>query len=273
MDNKKIFFQSSLPRAGSTLLQNIIGQNPDFYVTPTSGVLELVYAARKNYVESPEFKAQDSETMRKAFNGFCYHGIHGFFDSITDKKYVLDKSRGWGYYQRFLNSFYPDPKIICMLRDPVDILTSMEKKFRQGLDTHDDMVNSAELKGITTESRIDIWVGSVPIGLAMERLYQIVKQGDDKNMLFVKFENLTNNPPKEMSRIYNYLEVPEWNHDFTNIEQITHEDDSVYGKYGDHIIKNKLVPSRSDAMTVLGPDVCNWIRNRYSWFYEKFQYR
>ena len=40
---KKIFFQSSLPRAGSTLLQNIIGQNPEFYVTPTSGVLELAY--------------------------------------------------------------------------------------------------------------------------------------------------------------------------------------------------------------------------------------
>ena len=31
---QKIFFQSSLPRAGSTLFQNIIGQNPDFYVTP-----------------------------------------------------------------------------------------------------------------------------------------------------------------------------------------------------------------------------------------------
>jgi sulfotransferase len=107
----------------------------------------------------------------------------------------------------------------------------------------------------------------------MERLYQIVKHSDDKNMLFIKFENLTNNPSKEMSRIYNYLEVPNWNHNFTNIEQITYEDDSVYGKYGDHIIKNKLVPSRSDAMTVLGPDVCNWIRNRYSWFYEKFQYR
>ena len=36
--DKKVFFQSSLPRAGSTLLQNILGQNPEFYVTPTSGV-------------------------------------------------------------------------------------------------------------------------------------------------------------------------------------------------------------------------------------------
>ena len=54
---KKIFFQSSLPRAGSTLLQNILGQNPDFYVTPTSGVLELLYAARSNYSNDVSFNA------------------------------------------------------------------------------------------------------------------------------------------------------------------------------------------------------------------------
>lgn len=91
---EKIFFQSSLPRSGSTLLQNLIGQNPDFYVTPTSGLLELIYAARANYTNSPEFKAQDADLMKKAFLGFCKSGMEGYFNSITDKKYVMDKSRG-----------------------------------------------------------------------------------------------------------------------------------------------------------------------------------
>ena len=63
----KLFFQSSLPRAGSTLLQNILAQNPDVYATPTSGVLELVFAARGNYTNSPEFKAQDSDLMKTGF--------------------------------------------------------------------------------------------------------------------------------------------------------------------------------------------------------------
>jgi len=48
MNYPKIFFHCSLPRSGSTILQNILGQNPDFYVTPTSGLMELIYAARKN---------------------------------------------------------------------------------------------------------------------------------------------------------------------------------------------------------------------------------
>ena len=66
----KIFYQSSMPRAGSTLLQNILAQNPDFYVTPTSGLLELIFGARANYTNSPEFKAQEDVAMKKAFLAF-----------------------------------------------------------------------------------------------------------------------------------------------------------------------------------------------------------
>ena len=75
-----IFFQSSLPRSGSTLLQNILGQNPDFYVTPTSGVLELLYMARGYYSNGAEFKAQDPALMRDGFMSFCKNGLEGFFD-------------------------------------------------------------------------------------------------------------------------------------------------------------------------------------------------
>ena len=64
---KNISLILSLPRAGSTLFQNIIGQNPDFYVTPTSGFLELIYGAKANFQTSPEFKAQDQTLMDNAF--------------------------------------------------------------------------------------------------------------------------------------------------------------------------------------------------------------
>ena len=82
---ENIFFQSSLPRAGSTLLQNILGQNPDFYVTPTSGVLELLFAARNNYTNDKAFQAQDPKLMKKGWLSFCRQGIKGFFNGITDK--------------------------------------------------------------------------------------------------------------------------------------------------------------------------------------------
>lgn len=31
-----------MPRAGSTLLQNVMAQNPDIYATPTSGLCDVL---------------------------------------------------------------------------------------------------------------------------------------------------------------------------------------------------------------------------------------
>lgn len=267
---EKIFFQSSLPRAGSTLLQNIIGQNPDFYVTPTSGVLELIYAARANFTHSPEFKAQNFELMKKGFVGFCKNGIFGFFNAITDKKYIMDKSRGWGVHYNFLNEFYPDPKIICMIRDIKDIYASLEKKFRNNQLMDHGIVDHAKMNGTTTEKRVEIWSNSQPIGLAIERIYQIFKEGNNNKILFIKYEDLLKNPRIEMNRVYDYLGLPVFYHNFDNIEQITKEDDSVYGIYGDHVIKTKLENRLSDAKEILGENICAWIENHYSWFYKNF---
>jgi sulfotransferase len=269
---EKMFFQSSLPRAGSTLLQNLIGQNPDFYVTPTSGVLELVFAARANYTDSSEFKAQDQDLMREGFRSFCHHGVEGFFNAITDKKYVMDKSRGWGYYRDFLDFFYPNPKIVCMIRDPRAIFASMEKNHRKNPEKSSHLVNESQMQNITVEQRIDNWVANPPVGLAFERLRQIIREGNDKKILFVKYEDLMKFPDKEMAKIYGYLGVDNFEHDFTDIQQITKEDDSVYGVYGDHVIKPFLSPVKPDWNEVLGKNAAEWVKTHYKWFYEYFNY-
>ena len=77
----RIAFQSSLPRSGSTLLSNIVGQNPEFHVTPTSGLLDLLYVARGQ---------------------FSRGGLEGYAAALTNKPWLLDKSRGWGVHYAFL---------------------------------------------------------------------------------------------------------------------------------------------------------------------------
>ncbi len=268
---KEIFYQSSLPRAGSTLFQNIMGQNPDFYVTPTSGVLELIYSARNAFSNTNEFKAQDKETMESGFEGFCRSGIQGFFESITDKKYILDKSRGWGIHYNFVSTFQNEPKVICMLRDPVGIFASMEKKFRENQQIADPIVSWGDMKGTTTEKRVDIWSQTQPIGMAFERIHQMVTEGIANKVLFVRFEDLTNQPELEIKRVYEYLGLPYFiDHNFDNVEQITVENDSYYGIYGDHTIKPKIKPLKNDSIEVLGLNLVNKIRSEYKWFYDLF---
>jgi len=267
---QKVFFQSSLPRAGSTLFQNIIGQNPDFYVTPTSGVLELVYASRQNFSNSPEFKAQDVNLMTKGYLNFCKEGMEGFFNAITDKPYILDKSRGWGIHYNFLNSFYPDPKIVCLLRDPVDIMCSMEKNFRKNEHLDQGVINWSEMKGTTTAKRVDIWAQTPPIGMAFERLKEMVKQKIDSKVHFITFEDLVSNPEEVLQKYYKFIDTPYFNHDLNNVAQITQEDDAVYGVYGDHVIRTEVRPVESTAIEVLGYDTCMLIKKHYEWFYEYF---
>ncbi len=271
---EKIFFQSSLPRSGSTMLQNILGQNPKFYVTPTSGVLELIFAARGNYTDSLEFKAQDSKLMKDGFLNFCNKGMHGFYDAITDKPYVIDKSRGWGIYRGFLESFYPDPKIICVVRDLRSIVSSYEKIYRKNQHKSDPIRNDFTSQGTTVFKRVEQWLNPIEtIGRSIERLHEIFVQGYGDKILFIKYEDLCSSPHDILKEIYNYLEVEFFNHDFENIEQITFEDDEVYGLSNDlHVIRKKLSIDKTDYHNILGNDICEWIEKSYQWYFNTFNY-
>ena len=48
--------------------------------------------------------------MDKAFVGFCRGGLEGYAAGLTDKPWLLDKSRGWGIHYPFLDAFIPTPK-------------------------------------------------------------------------------------------------------------------------------------------------------------------
>jgi len=268
----KIFFQSSLPRSGSTLLQNILGQNPDFYVTPTSGLMELIYGARKNFSDAGEFKCIDKESARRGFAAFCSAGIHAYAGAITDKKYYVDKGRSWGYYIDWLEHFMPyQPKIICMVRDLRDVITSMEKLYRRNPDMDNFMVSWHNLSNTTIAKRVDHFTNSIPVGIAVERLESVLQTGKAHKFLFIKYEDFCLRPETEMARIYNYLDLPFYNHNFDFIEQITHEDDSL-APLSDHIIRNRLEMHPSDAKSILGEPICDWIYNRYAWFFDYFKY-
>jgi sulfotransferase len=269
----KIFYQSSFPRAGSTLLQNILAQNPAFYVTPTSGLLELVFGARLNYTNSPEFKAQDAATMKKAFLAFSRAGMQAYFESLTDKPYVVDKSRGWGVHYDLLELIHgEEPKIICMVRDLRAILSSLEKKFRQNPDKYRPVENHANLSGTTTLKRAHLALQSAPVGLALDRLIEVHQRGWNKKILFLRFEDLTAQPAATLQKVYQYLGVPEYTHNFDKVLQVTEEDDKIFGVPGLHEIRPKVEPLQNDYLEVLGRDAVRHLQQNYTWYFQLFGY-
>ncbi len=87
-----------------------------------------------------------------------------------------------------------------------------------------------------------------------------------------KFENFAANPQREMQRVYEYLELPFYQHDFNNVEQKTFEDDRMHIPFGDHTIQKVIKPVPNDYIDVLGKQNCDNIYNRFSWFYKAFSY-
>jgi len=272
---KTIFFNSSMPRAGSTLLQNILGNNPDMYASPTSPFFELINSSKQVYTKSPVMKAQNEKEMKSAFLNFCRYGLHGYYDALTDRKYVIDKCRGWNVNKAFLESFYPNPKIICMVRDLRDIVASMEKNYRKHIDKWDLADDLENPKNVSVAQRVTTWMdtNARPVGDTLNKLKESIFRGYGEDILFIKFEDLCSNPKEIMQEVHEYLEIPYYEYDFNNIKQVTHEDDKFHGKYGDHKINSKIVPTESKSIELLGNIICKELYQRNKWYFDYFEYK
>lgn len=268
-----IFYQSSLPRAGSTLLQNLIGQNPAFHVTPTSGMIDLMLGTRIGYNQNQEAKAGDKDKWREGFYAFCKAGLSAYVANLTDKPCILDKNRNWAASYPLLVKMYDKPKILFMVRDLRCVFASMEKKFRANPDIEDGTVDNMNLTGLTAQQRVEKWSMGHPIGHALPKLYQSFIDKTADNFLFIRYEDLCTDPITQLKRIYEYLEMPYFQHNFDHIPQITVEDDTVHGIYGDHTIRNTLGMLPDDSREILGDFTCEWIYNNYRWFFDIFQYK
>ena len=269
---KKIFFNSSLPRSGSTLFSNIIGQDKRFYVTPTSGLASLLLVSQNIFLSRDEFKAQDKNIMKEALKGFCSEALQGYFKNITDKNFILDDSRDWGVHYSFIDFFYPNPKIVSLIRNPIDIFCSMEKLFKKACLKNSKIQINSEFKNTSLEQRIEYWSNTIPIGLAFNRLQEIIKFNYSKNFLFIKYEDLCINKQIEIDKFYKFIDMKTNNVDFNNIKQVTKENDNIYGVFGEHKIRSQVKVNDSMAKQILGQKIIEHIQDKYAWFYEFFNY-
>jgi sulfotransferase len=259
-----------MPRSGSTLLQNILAQNPRFYCTPTSGLFNLLYAARAESTRAAQFKAQDGLLMRRAFLGFCKGAVEGFVAGLTDKPVAIDKSRDWFHHYPWVSSFLPEVKILVCVRDLRAVVSSMEKLFRKNAHLHDPLDAIGKLDMITTRNRVAIWLNTLPLGTTLMRLIEAIETGRISHFHIVRFEDLTTRPRETIDKIYAYIGEERFGHDFDSVEQKTVENDAEYPIYGDHRIRAKVEPMKPDYNDVLGKDVADQIKSTYPKYYQAF---
>lgn len=249
-----IHFVSGMPRSGSTLLMNLLAQNPRFGVTTTCGLFDLVRMVKVQWDKLHEFRAiplSNSNELKLV----TLKGMMNGFHSIAGKPIIFDKSRGWVSEIELLEDVLPKPpKILVCVRLLGDILASFEKKFRIAKRLGAVPQEEAHFPSFqTVEGRSTVLLGNNEIvGSAVNRIKDAIARGCSSHMYFVEFERFTKFPKVVMKEIYEFLgEDDFFEHNFEDIKQVTFEDDRVYG-WGDlHTIRSAVRPVESDWEHVL----------------------
>ena len=263
---KSFFFISGLPRSGSTLLCNILAQNNELFVSKaTSGCHDVLFNVRNKWDKLIEHQAEgvDYEQLKRVLQSVLnsYHS--------TDKNIVIDKGRGWLSLiemTEFILGY--TPKIIVPVRNISEILSSFEKLWRNSTGFSQwNFEQNDYFKAQTTEGRCDIWSSAdQPVGLAYNRVKDAINRGYKNNLLFVEFDQLTSQPAQTLKTVYDYLELPYFQHNFNNVEQYTSEDDQGVHRIPNlHKIKPAVVPVPHDSDKILGKFLVDKYSNLELW--------
>ena len=262
--SKQIHFISGMPRACSTLLCNLIAQNPRIHATPTSGVHEIGYIAR-GFFDTDEFKTMLPEDGERQYLDFVRGGITHAYDSLTDRPIVVDKCRSWIGHLDQLYKVFPDAKVIVPVRDVRGVLTSLEKLRRKHPSRFTGIEKANPQNWTTVEKRSQGWLSIPPLSIAIERIFDALRFKD--RLLFVHAEDLTQDPQATMNKVWEYLGEEPFAHDTNNVEQYTQEHELGW-PYGDHAIRPKITPLQPEWNEVLGRQLSEQIRQKFNWINE-----
>lgn len=263
---KTFHFISGLPRSGSTLLVNLLNQNPDFHASPTSGLVGLLAPIKNGWHNLPELRAIDADVSYSKLQNVLKAVLTGFY-ADREVPYIFDKNRAWLKHIEMLNLIAPGCKFLVTVRDLRQILSSFEKLYRK---TSALGIVSQELahpgKLASVEQRALFWAaGDQLLGSSYNLIKDALARGFGPQIHFVKYDELCKSPRATFESLYNFLGIPEFTHDFENVTQVTFEDDRVHGFVGLHDIRSRVEYRAPDYNVILGKSLSEKFKGQELW--------
>lgn len=269
---KKYFFLAGLPRSGNTLLSTILNQNPDIKVSANSFLNEHLFNTyhlrySEKYQNFPDCRSLDN-LISSSFDSYYQN---------WDAKYIIDRGP-WGtpFNIKLLNEYLKNEiKIICPVRDIVQIIASFiksspeylrstfNKQVSNGLRFEDNFKPEIEkfCELVTeTSGQLDYFLFS---------LRNLLSEENKKYLHIVEYGDLIRSPQKTIHKIYNFLNIPNYNHDFNNIKQfsingLSYNDKMIFGSKV-HEVKNNIQNPNYRVKDILPQYLIDRYSNREFW--------
>lgn len=271
---KTIHYCIGLPRSGSTLLMNILQQNPEIFTSSTCPTPYLLNSCKDTATSVSEFIAMDQQVLNNSLVNYVKFGMQGWFSSLTEKPIVFSKSRVWDTYLNFLFHAYENPKFIICIRDLRDIICSFEKLSHKfpiwNIGSKEDSVHVKSF-----EKRMEIYCTDIGANLGRPLYYlpHVLEwaQKRPNNFYLFRFEDFNQHPENILGQIYNWLNLPHYNHNFFNIQQSgQYEHDTVYRALVTHKTERQLKQIKPTWPEMMNNEQSDLVIKNNLWFYETF---
>lgn len=260
---------TGLPRAGSTLLCQLLAQHPDIHSEGHSSPLcNTLLSIRRTISDDSFFLAQLDTAFESAY-GHLASGMRGFLRGWYEdagKQVVVDKNRAWLHAIEFLLQIEPEAKLVVCLRDLAQVYGSIEAQHQHTIlvDFIDHLADFDRLGRADMLFAKDKAIGAPLVSLhAVPDLPKAVRD----RLYFLRFEDLMEQPSACMSHLYAWLGLAPFAIDPERLSAGVQESDSHYRMKYPHgraqrIVKPKRheIPARIQAQ----------IESSYAWYYSLY---
>lgn len=260
---------AGLPRAGSTLICQMLASHPDILAEGHSSPLCNTLLGIRRMVSADEFFLSQLDTARDAAYGHLRDAMTGYLRGWLGgqgRRLVADKNRAWLHCIEMVLQLAPETKMIVCLRDLAQIYGSIEAQHQKTilLDFTDGLADFDRF------GRADILFGKGKVigdPLISISAFNDLPAAVQSRVYFMRYEDLARAPQKTAAHLFDWLGVGPHEIDVSDLPVGPSESDSFYRLKYPHTRRARFEPA---APHQIPERIERQIRSAYAWYYDKW---
>jgi hypothetical protein len=242
---KQFYFLDGYARSGNTFLSSIINQNYKVTMTANSPVVGHLWDLYKSIGNTWYKNFPDKKGIENILNNF-FKNYYAHYNA----EIIFDRG-SWGTPDNLemLRTIIKNPKFLILVRPLVEVLASYVKIY-----------NPVNPKALVHELMHTERGKIYKDWLSTTNLIDTYRD----SCLIINYNFLVNDPTEYIKKIYDFFNLPSFNHDFNNIKPLeingVKYNDSVFNAEL-HKIKPFIYKEKYDIEEYLPKDIINMYKN------------
>ncbi|MDD5336741.1 MAG: sulfotransferase [Rhodoferax sp.] len=260
---------TGLPRAGSTLLCQLLAQHPEIHCEGHSSPLCNTLLGIRRMVSDDQFFLSQLDTSFETSYGHLSAAMQGYlrgWHHDASKPLVVDKNRAWLHAIEMLLHIEPEAKLVVCLRDLGQIYGSIEAQHQRTILI--DFID--HLADYDRFGRADaLFAKDKAIGAPLMSLHSVpdLPKHVQEHLYFVRFEDLMTQPVACMSHLYDWLGVSPLTINPAQLQVGQQESDSHYHMKYTHKQASQITAPKHHEIP---PRIQALIETAYAWYYQLY---